>query len=83
MTIGIEPLASVDMAWARALNNAAVPAVNDLDEEAFAALCAIAPSVRVAWVDDQLAGFMVGFLPDAPYDSDNYRWFTSRSHCFF
>ena len=83
MTIGIEPLAAVDMTWARALNNAAVPAVNDLDEEAFAALCAIAPSVRVAWVDGHLAGFMVGFWPDAPYDSDNYRWFTSRSRRFF
>ena len=48
MTIVIEPLTAVNMAWARALNNATVPAVNDLDDDAFAALCAIAPSVRVA-----------------------------------
>ena len=60
-----------------------MPAVNDLDEEAFAALCAVAPSVRVAWVDGRLAGFMVRFLPDAPYDSDNYRWFSVFAPFFY
>ncbi|MGB1006662.1 MAG: GNAT family N-acetyltransferase [Thalassobaculaceae bacterium] len=83
MTLSVDDLTAAERDWARALNNAAVPAVNDLDAPAFAALCAMAPSTRVARLGGWPVGFMVGFWPDAPYDSDNYRWFNNRSRRFF
>ena len=38
MSLLVDDLGAADRDWARALNNAAVPAVNDLDAPAFAAL---------------------------------------------
>ncbi|MEM8855278.1 MAG: GNAT family N-acetyltransferase [Pseudomonadota bacterium] len=64
------------------LNNAAVPAVNALDAEAFDALAAIG-EVRVALSDGVIAGFVLTLGPGRDYASLNYRWFDGRYDAFW
>ncbi|XWN31232.1 MAG: GNAT family N-acetyltransferase [Devosia sp.] len=65
-----------------ALNNAAVPAVNALDTAAFDALAAIG-EVRVALLDETIAGFVLTMGPGREYESLNYRWFDRRYDAFW
>lgn len=66
-----------------ALNNGAVPAVNMLDRTEFLALAALG-TVRVATRPDlRVAGFILTMVPGAPYNSQNYRWFSARYTDFF
>lgn len=60
------------------LNNAALPAVSELDADSLSALVAMADLVLVAEDDGQVIGFAVVLAPGADYASDNYRWFTER-----
>ncbi|CAN5154849.1 GNAT family N-acetyltransferase [soil metagenome] len=67
------------------MNNAAVPAVNELDEAALDDIlehCHLALAV----VDDAepgtVLGFVVTFIAGAAYASENYRWFEARSSDF-
>ena len=82
MSLLVDDLGAADRDWARALNNAAVPPLTTLTPPPLPR-CAMAPSARVARVNGCPVGFMVGFWPGAPYDSDNYRWFNARSRRFF
>ena len=71
-----------DLPQALALNNAAVPAVNLLDEPSFRDLLSLATR---SWVVDDagtLAALFVTFAPGAPYASPNYRWHDQRSDDF-
>ncbi len=85
MTYSIRSLAPADLPRLLALNNAAVPAVNELDAEALAALV-LHSHLAVAVVDDDAAdsalGFAILFIAGADYESENYRWFSSRSTDF-
>lgn len=60
-----------------ALNNAAVPAVNALDEPALAALAAMG-RLRVVREGDAILGFLLSMTQGAAYQSLNYRWFSGR-----
>lgn len=61
-----------------ALNNAAVPAVNTLDEAALTDLVAIG-RLRLARDDSgTLMGFILTLPPRRTYGSLNYRWFDER-----
>lgn len=70
------PLTPADVPALLALNNAAVPHVNDLDAPAMQALLDEA-AVAVKAVDARgaLAGFVIAFPPGTGYASENYRWF--------
>jgi len=89
VTYSIRSLVAADLPRLLALNNAAIPAVSELDAPALAALveqCHLA----VAVVDDDAAdaddadvlGFAILFVAGAEYASENYRWFSQRSTDF-
>jgi predicted GNAT superfamily acetyltransferase len=61
-----------------AINNAAVPNVNELDLQALSHLRQQATYCRVALSGDELAGLLIALRPDADYDSENFVWF--REH---
>jgi len=68
-----------------ALNNAAVPAVNDLDGESLAGLmagCGLAIAVTTDAEPHLVLGFAIVFAPYDDYASENYRWFSARSTDF-
>lgn len=76
--VSIRDLLAADLPAALALNNAAVPAVNELDAPALAALVDEGAVSLVAEVDGVFAGFCVVLPPGLAYDSLNYRWFSAR-----
>jgi hypothetical protein len=79
----IRPLAPGEAGWALALNNAAAPAVNPLEPEAFERLLGWSDSCLMAEVDGAPAGFVLALPgPGLPYESLNYRWFSSRYERF-
>ncbi|MEM9221516.1 MAG: GNAT family N-acetyltransferase [Pseudomonadota bacterium] len=67
---------AADRAEARAINNAAVPAVNALDSAAFDKLCALG-ELRIVRGDDVL-GACLTLQPGADHASLNYQWFDER-----
>lgn len=66
----------------RALNNTAVPHVNDLSPAAFAALADMACYIRVAEIDGQVAGLILTIGEGQEYQSQNYRWFSANCKDF-
>jgi predicted GNAT superfamily acetyltransferase len=74
----IGTLTSADLEWARTLNNAAVPDVNDLAVAAFTRLVSLAPIALTARRQDVPVGFLLAFRPGTDYASPNYRWFCER-----
>ena len=67
----------------RALNNSAVPHVNELAPAEFAWIASHAGYFRVAEDDAGLIGFVIAFPPGLDYWSLNYRWFSERGGDFF
>lgn len=67
-----------DLEAVRLLNNVAVPHVNSLPHDAFDRFRQVAAYFRVASNDKEILGFLVGFLPDADYASENFRWFQAH-----
>jgi predicted GNAT superfamily acetyltransferase len=65
-----------------ALNNAAVPHVNELTEEQFAWIVSHADYFRVAEDAAGIAGFVLALRPGLEYWSLNYRWFSERGDGF-
>lgn len=61
-----------------ALNEAAVPNVNDLDREEMRWFAENAQYFRVAATGGDLAGFLIGLHPGLDYPSPNYQWFCAR-----
>lgn len=64
-----------DLARVLALNEAAVPHVNSIDLEQMRWFADNAYYFKVASIDDQLVGFLIGLRPGLDYGSENYRWF--------
>jgi predicted GNAT superfamily acetyltransferase len=65
-----------DLEPALALNNANVPALNELDLAEIARLVGIAEVALTAEVDGEFAGFCIVFAPGVDYGSLNYAWFS-------
>jgi predicted GNAT superfamily acetyltransferase len=61
-----------------ALNNAAGATILPLDGAGIARLADYASYLRVAQVDGQIAGFLLGLREGTAYESPNYRWFSDR-----
>jgi predicted GNAT superfamily acetyltransferase len=74
----IRPLADHDLAEVLVLNNASVPEVNELDAAEVERLAGLAEVALVAEIDGRFAGFCWTIGPDQPYQSLNYRWFSTR-----
>lgn len=71
-----------DLDGVLALNEAAVPHVNSLDRDAMLWFSTHAEYFRVAAIDDELAGFLIGLQPGLNYGSPNYQWFCARHRRF-
>lgn len=78
----IRDTAAHDLEAALALNNANVPALNELDLAELARLVSISHTALTAEVDGEFAGFCIAFAPGADYGSLNYGWF-SRTYVDF
>ncbi len=74
----VRPLLPSDLAAALELNNASIPALNELDEAEITRLTSIALVSLAAEVDGAFAGFCVVLGPRADYASLNYLWFSDR-----
>ena len=61
-----------------ALNNAAGATILPLDGAGISRLADYASYLRVAQVDGQIAGFLLGLREGTSYESSNYRWFSER-----
>ena len=71
-----------DLDAALALNNANVPALNELDRTEIGRLVSISEISLTAEVDGAFAGFCIVFGPSVEYASLNYGWF-SRNYADF
>lgn len=74
----MRPLERGDLDAALALNNANVPAVNELDTAELARLHGMAHVALAGEVDGAFAGFCLVFAPGVDYASRNYAWFSAR-----
>ncbi len=68
--------APADLDAALALNNANLPALNELDLAELTRLVGMSHSALTAEVDGTFAGFCITFAPGADYGSLNYAWFS-------
>jgi predicted GNAT superfamily acetyltransferase len=80
--MNIRETSANDLDAALALNNANVPALNELDAAEIARLVDIAEIALTAEVDGAFAGFCIVFAPGVDYGSLNYAWF-SRNYTDF
>jgi predicted GNAT superfamily acetyltransferase len=71
-----------DHAAALALNNSAVPNMNELSPEMFAWLTGHADYFRVAEDEGGLVGFVIALRPGHDYWSLNYQWFAAQGGDF-
>jgi predicted GNAT superfamily acetyltransferase len=76
--VPVRELLQADLAAALALNNANLPALNELDEAELAELLSMSCASLAADVDGALAGFCIVLPPGVAYDSLNYRWFSGN-----
>jgi uncharacterized protein len=64
-----------DLADVLALNEASVPHVSSMDMGLTRWFVANACYFRIARINEQFAGFLIGLRPGIEYGSENYRWF--------
>jgi uncharacterized protein len=79
----LRPLRDTDVADVLALNEANVTKLAAMDEARLHELKDIADRFDVLDVDGGFGGFVITFAQGAPYDSDNYRWFSARHRRFY
>lgn len=78
----IRDVRSDDLGAALALNNANVPALNELDDAEIRRLHSMSVVSLAAEVDGAFAGFCIVLGPGADYASLNYTWFSKRRDNF-
>lgn len=67
-----------DLLEVLALNEASVPHVSSVSDAEMRWFSEHAHYFRVARIDSQLAGFLIGLRPGLSYSSPNYRWFSDH-----
>jgi predicted GNAT superfamily acetyltransferase len=80
--VSLREAVQADQAAILTINNAAVPAMNELDLPRLDWLMRHAAYARVAVDADGIAAFLIGLPPGIGYDSANYRWFSERYRDF-
>ncbi|NJO36755.1 MAG: GNAT family N-acetyltransferase [Rhizobiales bacterium] len=78
----VRDIGPADLDWLLALNNLAVPHVNQLDRRSLADILQLATYARCVGRGGRPAGALIGLPPGTAYASDNYRWF-DRHHADF
>ncbi len=79
----LRPVDSHDLQDVIALNHRNVELLAPMDELRLTELRSLADRCDVLDVDGAFAGFVITFGPGTSYDSENYRWFTSRYDDFY
>jgi predicted GNAT superfamily acetyltransferase len=79
----LRPLRDTDVADVLALNEANVSKLTTMDEARLHELRDIADRFDVLDVDGAFGGFVITFAQGAPYDSENYSWFSARHRRFY
>jgi predicted GNAT superfamily acetyltransferase len=79
----LRPLRDTDVADVLTLNEANVEKLATMDEARLHELRDIADRFDVLDVDGDFGGFVITFAQGAPYDSENYRWFSARHRTFY
>lgn len=74
----LSDISAADLETVLALNEASVPHVNSIDLEQMRWFASNAFYFRVARVDEEFAGFLIGLRPGLDYGSENYRWFCDQ-----
>jgi predicted GNAT superfamily acetyltransferase len=74
----ITDVESTDLPGVLALNEASVPHVSSVSAAEMRWFSEHAHYFRIARIDRQLAGFLIGLRPGLSYMSPNYRWFCDR-----
>jgi uncharacterized protein len=64
------------------LNDVAVEFTSPMDLKRLSFLASLAAYFRVAVTDDQVVAFLLAMKDGAPYQNDNYAWFSSRYQKF-
>jgi uncharacterized protein len=77
-SLKIRPFQPGDLSHLLRLNNAAVPAVNELTAEELLDLLNSALTCVVAAVEDEPRGFLLCVADGTDYESRNYRWLSER-----
>lgn len=67
-----------DLRAIHAINQAEVPAVGDIPLSRLEWFHEVAAYLRLAAVEGEPAGFLLGLRPGLDYASENYRWFSRR-----
>ncbi len=78
----IRDIAAPDFAAILALNDAEVTQTSVMDREQLDLLVRMSAYGKVFAVDDRIAAFLIALRHDAPYENDNFRWFSSRLGAF-
>lgn len=78
----ISDITEADLDAVLALNEASVPHVSSIDLEQMRWFAEQAFYFRVARVEGQFAGFLIGLRPGIEYKSENYRWFCENHRDF-
>jgi predicted GNAT superfamily acetyltransferase len=79
----LRPLRDTDVADVLGLNEANVSKLAAMDEAKLHELREIADRFDVLDLDGAFGGFVITFAAGAPYDSDNYRYFSGRHRRFY
>lgn len=74
----IQPSTETDLLHILELNEAAIPAVNLLNELEIRNLFSQAAYFHSLWLNKEMIGFLIALGPGAIYNSPNYRWFELR-----
>ena len=83
MSVLIRDVQSDELDAILTMNNSAGPSILPLTRERIQHLFETAEYFRVAIVDEQLHGFIVGFGSGAQHDSSNFGWFKRNYPAFF
>ena len=59
-----------------------MPAVGVLDEKSYNGFLKYSDYFKLVKYDNHFIGFMIGLLPNRPYDSVNYKWFEKKYKSF-
>ncbi|WOJ92297.1 GNAT family N-acetyltransferase [Congregibacter variabilis] len=76
--IAIRDIAAHDFKQVIALNESEVLQTSPMDEDHLRSLVTLSSVHRVATVDEVVVAFLIAIASDAPYQNDNYRWFSER-----
>ncbi len=78
----ISDVVQSDLEAVWSLNQESVPHVSSVALAEMQWFASHAHYFRVARLDDELAGFLIGLRPGLPYSSPNYRWFSDNYRDF-